>query len=1050
MKHILPSPKKNISMIGYALRSRAGTHRICLSCLRLSHDSVKHHHLLVQSLKSKSFSSTASSKKESSIVEASAASEEADIASTISILEKKTVKPLAKRKAQQKGKTATRGSPGRTLAQRKAPRTSARRSQPPGKVKKIKQEDCNDKDDASRNDNDTSQNTKGTSNEKTTANKKGHSKNTEKKETEKQTAKPPLVRQIYSDLPAKLFQLNRALGIHTPKDESSSAAQVPVPSARDELVAKLKDVANHKSRLQTKRVILELLSTDAFSPSGRSLMLNKLRNALISTVPLNIEDVLSEATAQGGVFESGVSIKEAMQGSGSEQGGHGEKPPQTLQNVMRNPLYQNHEIRSVDATALVLEPHDKQQPPVPGLAYGLDRALFNPGVYHLRDPRSRVYNFDPYLATIMPVNEFDFNALKEYITSSRDTALIDTAKELKKKYTGSTSSMTAVLSHFHYLLSQWREPNVQNLSKSFPASPLSFSGVQRAPAAIFLRYKDGVYAIDADKHYDAPTVLMMLGKSMEKLLTLPKEAYEKYHKSRSNEITADERDEKESFHYTTMGDFLMRSQLDAYDPRIPGTGMFDLKTRAVYSVRMDSENYTNGQGYEIQGRHGTYHSFEREYFDMIRSAFLKYSLQVRMGRMDGIYVAFHNTERIFGFQYISLPEMDQAIHGTEDLTTGDAEFKLSLDLLNRVLDRATARYPGQSLRIHFEARESNKQPFMYIFATPVTEDEIETLQTANKAQILKFEKAVMGLHGGVGEVLEEDERAEAVDEAGRAEWEALQAEVEEQIQDDELIEQDVGQAGEPNAAIEENTILAITREEEDADRRLNELLREVSEAEVKSDESTTSQTPGTAEPSSTRDLSDTSSVTARGLSEATFKEETGNKVMPANPLTSKSKTKTKPHKTVKEGSSEGTGYPEDDEDLLAMYLTVRNKVDNEYVKRPEALTEDQNWTVEYALAQIPTESKGRILYNTVLKRRASVLTSRQRGEDSHHQREFRQVLKQLAEKGRNFRAKENAKDEIEGIKIYKEMACDVGMREETQADNAAKQAALHEASRMKL
>jgi hypothetical protein len=32
----------------------------------------------------------------------------------------------------------------------------------------------------------------------------------------------------------------------------------------------------------------------------------------------------------------------------------------------------------------------------------------------------------------------------------------------------------------------------------------------------------------------------------------------------------------------------MRSQLDAYDPRLPGTGMFDLKTRAAVSIRMES------------------------------------------------------------------------------------------------------------------------------------------------------------------------------------------------------------------------------------------------------------------------------------------------------------------------------------------------------------------------------------------------------------------------------------------------------------------------------
>ena len=295
----------------------------------------------------------------------------------------------------------------------------------------------------------------------------------------------------------------------------------------------------------------------------------------------------------------------------------------------------------------------------------------------------------------MPVSEFDFNALKEYITSSRDESLKQLAQSHGKRFVGSSSSMTAALAHFHFLLSQWREIDASMLSRSFPDKLRSFTQLQRSPSAIFLRWRNGSYAIDADKEFDTANVLMMLGKSMEKLLTLSMEDYERYRVSNSDQISSEERNTPESYHYSTMGDFLMRSQLDAYDARLPGTGMFDLKTRAVISIRMDAKNYEDGVGYQIKGRHGNFESFEREYFDMIRAAFLKYSLQVRMGRMDGIFVAFHNTERIFGFQYISLPEMDATLHGQFDTCIGDQEFKLSLDLLNKVLDKATKRYPEQ-------------------------------------------------------------------------------------------------------------------------------------------------------------------------------------------------------------------------------------------------------------------------------------------------------------------------------------------------------------------
>ncbi|KAI0422084.1 mitochondrial protein Pet127-domain-containing protein [Xylaria grammica] len=399
----------------------------------------------------------------------------------------------------------------------------------------------------------------------------------------------------------------------------------------------------------------------------------------------------------------------------------------------------------VHPNELSLVPIQTSQPDVPSLSYGLERVLFNPGIYQLQDPRSRVYNFHPYLSEIMPVNEFDFNALKEYVTSSKDTTLISIAKQNQKKYTGSTSSMTSMLAHFHYLLSAWRSVNVSMLSRGFIPDSMQYTRIMRAPAAIFLHWKDGTYAIDADKEFDTANILSMLGKSMEKLLTLSTDEYERYRRGNSDQITEEERNAEEAFHYTGFQDFMMRSQLDAYDSRVPGTGMFDLKTRAVISIRMDAKGYEKGLGYEIRERFGQWESYEREYYDMIRSAFLKYSLQVRMGRMDGIFVAFHNTQRIFGFQYIPLTEMDLALHGTDNRQLGDHEFKISLKLLNELLDRATQKWPEQSLRLHFETRVSTGAPFMYFFAEPSSPEEIAAVQNAGKASVEAFERDMLGL-----------------------------------------------------------------------------------------------------------------------------------------------------------------------------------------------------------------------------------------------------------------------------------------------------------------
>ncbi|KAK3045056.1 hypothetical protein LTS18_014675, partial [Coniosporium uncinatum] len=90
-----------------------------------------------------------------------------------------------------------------------------------------------------------------------------------------------------------------------------------------------------------------------------------------------------------------------------------------------------------------------------------------------------------------------------------------------------------------------------------------------------------------------------------------------------------------------------------------------------------------------------------------------------------------------------MDEMDRALHGQTDTILGDQEFKVSLELLNKVFDYATAKYPEQSLRFHFETRP--KTPFMYIFAEPVTEVDINDIQNTNRQNIEQYERSILGL-----------------------------------------------------------------------------------------------------------------------------------------------------------------------------------------------------------------------------------------------------------------------------------------------------------------
>ncbi|KAF2652341.1 Pet127-domain-containing protein [Lophiostoma macrostomum CBS 122681] len=463
------------------------------------------------------------------------------------------------------------------------------------------------------------------------------------------------------------------------------------------------------------------------------------------------------------------------------------------------------EIHNLNADDLALEPIPHDIPPVPKLSHGLDRVLFNSGVYRLQDPRSRVYNFDPYLEKIMPVTEFDFNALSEYKTSSKDSDLLTMNQRLGTKFTGSTSSMSGVLQHFHFLLSGFRDLNHDMLSRKFPLSNKKFSKITLGPSAIFLRWKGGRYAIDADKSFDSPNLMSWLGHSLEKLLTNSKEDFEKYRRS-SPEAAPSEDDSGKCFHYTRLGNFLMRSQLDAQDARLPGTGVFDLKTRAVVSIRMDSDQYETGSGYQIRYDQGQWESYEREVYDMTRATLLKYSLQVRMGRMDGIFVAYHNIERIFGFQYFSLADMDNILHGQTDSCLGDQEFKFSVSLLDDLLQRATEKFPETSLRLHFESIEKDT-PYMYVFAVPVTEEEADQIQDSRSEARKEFERNVIGVKKDDPEV--------------QAEWQDIQSRVDEEVEasegEDEALEAEVKVQNEVQSAVEKDSEQQASQEAKAAD-----------------------------------------------------------------------------------------------------------------------------------------------------------------------------------------------------------------------------------------
>jgi len=99
----------------------------------------------------------------------------------------------------------------------------------------------------------------------------------------------------------------------------------------------------------------------------------------------------------------------------------------------------------------------------------------------------------------------------------------------------STSSITGIMSHVYWLVSNFKNPHFNNLSYHYDYQPQKFMISQRKPDSIYLRKIDNeqnidIYAIDADQGFvlKQNIVLMNMGKTLERLLVSTPKEFEKY------------------------------------------------------------------------------------------------------------------------------------------------------------------------------------------------------------------------------------------------------------------------------------------------------------------------------------------------------------------------------------------------------------------------------------------------------------------------------------------------------------------------------------------
>ncbi|KAG8813532.1 hypothetical protein FRC17_001504 [Serendipita sp. 399] len=350
------------------------------------------------------------------------------------------------------------------------------------------------------------------------------------------------------------------------------------------------------------------------------------------------------------------------------------------------------------------------QPPVPALSHSLDRVLFNPGAHWLRDPRSRVYNFDSSLEKVPDIHNFDFDRLTPWTLGSL-------ARREGKRFAGSTSSLGSLLSHIYFLLANGREVDISILSSAFSSMSRDYTYGARWPGGIVLRHDDGVYCIDSHdiEESEKHLLLNMLhhqGTMLEKFLTHSPSDFDHLRRDSPVPDHIEQMKKPESYRYSKSNAFVMRSQLDAHDPRLPGNGVFDIKSRAVVAIRYDPLNFQNNSGYLIRSMQGEFESFEREQYDLFRAAFLKYQFQARIGGMDGIFVAYHNTAQIFGFQYYTREDMDNRLFGGS--LQGDKVFAQCVKCMEEIVSEISLCYPDMSVRCLFETSQVDRVLRIYV------------------------------------------------------------------------------------------------------------------------------------------------------------------------------------------------------------------------------------------------------------------------------------------------------------------------------------------------
>ena len=386
---------------------------------------------------------------------------------------------------------------------------------------------------------------------------------------------------------------------------------------------------------------------------------------------------------------------------------------------------------------------------VPFLNDVFDPMMKYPGIYKIDDLKEFIpeKNFK-FLKRLPQPHEIDMERISSWKPPSLDTQLLNMGLENKTKFVMSTSSVSSLMTHLLFLSSFFKEADYSMLASFNRASQMRFMSSYKSGSSCFLRKLHGspdIYAVDSDQGLLEPKhkILMDMGHIIEKICIKDVEEFQGMYVKSHQDLEKYKTLDSDYHRFIKVDrDLLIRSQIDCQGVDAQGNNIvFEIKSRAASVLRYRVWEYYKFLDYELKEIYGDLNTFEREYYDLIRGAFLKYFLQMHIGQMDGAFIFYHNTLETLGFEYIKQDDIKKTLAG--DSFKADIIFYSSAKLTTIVLDKVIQDNPlkdGEFIKLGFLSHESGVLTLMVEVIKDIAYEEYIKVKIPNEDPLREFRR----------------------------------------------------------------------------------------------------------------------------------------------------------------------------------------------------------------------------------------------------------------------------------------------------------------------